>query len=88
MRQDDIERNMDELRQGIKITFSDSLKAARSARGKNAKRVNVASRVNKAVVVNTGEPGSASGVSSKQDVHIVQDGERTYEHSETVKTEL
>jgi hypothetical protein len=47
------------------------------------KGINLAGRVNKAVATNIGEPGAAQGVSSKQNVRIVQDGETTLEEGTT-----
>lgn len=48
--------------------------------------VNVAGRVNKAVVANVGRPGSTQAVSSRQKVRIRQNGEESYEESETITT--
>jgi hypothetical protein len=42
--------------------------------------------VNKAVVLNTGEPGSKHAASARQKVRIVQNGEETYEESEETRS--
>jgi hypothetical protein len=47
------------------------------------KGINFSGRVNKAVATNIGESGAAQGVSSKQTVRIVQDGETSLEESTT-----
>lgn len=65
--------------------LADDLKKRIGERGRG-NRVNFAGRVNKAVSVNSGSDNSTQGVSSKQRTRIRQDGEETYEESETSQT--
>jgi hypothetical protein len=56
---------------------------ARSVSRRPAKGINIAGRTNKAIATNIGGRGEAQGVSSKQSVRIVQDGDVTTEDSVT-----
>lgn len=76
----------------FKRTINDLLQRLRGidegeSSGSSRSRVNVAGRVNKASSVNVGGQGAHSA-SSRQKVRIRQDGETTYEESETTKTNL
>jgi hypothetical protein len=53
--------------------------------GQRTGRVNIAGRVNRAVVGNVGGSGSTHGVSSSQKVRIRQDRTGTYEDVETIE---
>jgi hypothetical protein len=53
--------------------------------GHGTGRINVAGRVNRAVVANVGGSGSTHGVSSSQKVRIRQDRTGTYEDVETIE---
>ena len=85
-RGDNLKRGMDDLKRGIKRAVEESVTRAEDADGEDAHNINVAGRVNKAVATNIGEPGSVQGVSSKQKVRIRQNGDETYEETETIKT--
>jgi hypothetical protein len=75
----------------IKATVEGSLRhAAEQASAKNSgkRNVNVSTRVNKAVVTNTGRPNSVEGASSRQGVRITQTPEGTRETSETTSVQF
>ena len=48
--------------------------------------INIAGRVNKAIVVNTGGPGSKHAASARQKTRLIQNGEETYEESEETRS--
>ncbi|MDQ5823042.1 MAG: hypothetical protein M3441_02390 [Chloroflexota bacterium] len=69
-----LRKNLDKLNR-MRDTVESSLKHVDEiARGKKAGRrnVNIATRVNKAATINTGEPNTAQGASSRQHVRIKQ----------------
>ena len=75
----------------MRDTLESSLKRATEAAGpKRAGRrnVNLATRVNKAVVTNIGEPDTLRGASSKQSVKITQDPGGTEEVFESTDVQL
>jgi hypothetical protein len=53
--------------------------------GPRAGRINIAGRINRAVVSNVGGSGSSHAVSSSQKVRIRQDRTGTYEDVETIE---
>jgi hypothetical protein len=53
--------------------------------GPRAGRINIAGRINRAVVSNIGGSGSSHAVSSSQKVRIRQDRTGTYEDVETIE---
>ena len=61
------------------------LEKAAGSKGAGNRNINLATRVNKAVVANIDEPNSAKGASSKQSVAITQDPGGTREVSETTE---
>lgn len=63
----------------------DRIEKAAGGKGAGNRNINLATRVNKAVVANIGEPNSAKGASSKQSVTITQDPGGTREVSETTE---
>ena len=81
----DLKRSMDDLRRGVKRTVEEAIANSGEAEGETH-NINVARRVNKAIVTNVGEPGSVQGASSKQKVRIRQDEHGTYEEAETTNT--
>jgi len=82
----DLSRSVADLKRGIKQTVEEAIARSEGTDGEQANRINIAGRVNDAIVTNVGEPGSVKGASSKQKVRIRQDGDVTYEESETTKT--
>ena len=91
-----MKQNADELRRNIERSVDEAAAQAegetevvktvqRKHRAKSARGINVAGRVNKAIVLNTGKPGSKHVASARQKVRIVQNGEETYEESEDLR---
>jgi len=85
MKRDRLKRSMDDLKRGIKQVVEEA-RAQAEETDEGAQNINVVARVNKAIATNVGEPGSVHSVSSKQRVRIRQDGQETYEESDTTKT--
>jgi hypothetical protein len=70
-------------------TAESSLKqAVRAAKRRGGRNVNLATRVNKAVTANVGEPDTVKGASSKQSVRIAQDPGGIDEVSETTSVQV
>jgi len=75
---------LNRIKDAVKGSLERASSEARTKRG-GKHNINVASRLNKAVVANVGEPNSAKGASSKQSVIITQDPGGTHEVAETVE---
>jgi len=85
-----LRKNLARLRQA-RDTLESSLRQATDAAGaKNSGRrnINVATRVNKAVATNFGEPDTIRGASSTQSVKITQDPGGTEEVSESTNVQI
>ncbi len=77
---------MDGLKRGVKQAVEEAASRADDTKRDQTHNINVAGRVNKSIVTNVGESGSVQGASSRQKVRIRQDGDETYEETETTKT--
>jgi hypothetical protein len=85
-----LRKNLARLRQA-RETLENSLKQATGAAGAKSsgrRNINVATRVNKAVATNSGEPDTIRGASSTQSVKITQGPGGTEEVSESTNVQI
>jgi len=89
-RKQQLRKNLARLRQA-RDTLESSLKQAAEATGPKStgrRNINLATRVNKAVATNFGEPDTVRGASSTQRVKITQNPGGSEEVSETTNVQL
>jgi len=79
----DLKRGFDQLKRGIKRAVEEARAGSGGASG-SAHHVNVAGRANVVVAKNVGREGSSHAASSTQRVRIRQNGDETYEETETI----
>ena len=61
-------------------------RSAKRVASQDTRNVNVADPSNVVISTNVGESGSVHTTSSTQRVHVRQDGDETFEESETIET--
>ena len=79
----ELKRGFDQLKRGIKRAVEEA-QAGSGGGSRRAHNVNVAGRANVAVAKNVGREGSSHGASATQRVRIRQNGDETYEETETI----
>ncbi len=87
-RDEQLRKNLARLRRARETVESSIGRAAQMvAKSEGKRNVNVATRVNKAVATNVGEPGTVEGASSTQHVRITQNPGGTTEMSESTSVQ-